>query len=95
MIRTLSAERRADVVQSVQRVATHVAAAHGLTLEFEHVEGYPVTVNDEGEYAFAKDTIVDLFGPDRYVHQRNPEMGAEDFAFVGQEVPSADPDGSA
>ena len=51
--------------------------------------GYPVTVNDEAEYAFAKDTIVDLFGPDRYVHQRDPEMGAEDFAFVGHEVPSA------
>ena len=48
-----------------------------------------MTVNDEGEYAFAKDTIVDLFGADRYVHQRDPEMGAEDFSFVGQEVPSA------
>ena len=47
-IRTLSAERRADVVAAVQRVATHVGAAHGLTVEFEHVEGYPVTVNDAG-----------------------------------------------
>src|SRR3954465_7727800 len=47
-IRTLSAERRADVVAAVGRVATHVAAAHGLSLEFEHEEGYPVTVNDVG-----------------------------------------------
>src|SRR5947208_9807189 len=47
-IRTLSAERRADVVASVQRVASHVAAAHEMTVEFEHVEGYPVTVNDPG-----------------------------------------------
>ena len=48
-----------------------------------------MTVNDEAEYAFAKDTIVDLFGADRYTHQRDPEMGSEDFSFVGQLVPSA------
>src|SRR3954464_3745426 len=47
-IRTLSPERRADVVGAVQRVAGHVAAAHELTVEFVHVEGYPVTVNDPG-----------------------------------------------
>src|SRR4029450_13121483 len=32
-IRTLSAQRRADVVAAVQRVATHVGLAHGLTVE--------------------------------------------------------------
>ena len=50
-IRTLSAERRADVVAAVRRVATQIGAAHGLTVEFEHVEGYPVTVNDAGAAA--------------------------------------------
>src|SRR3954464_7061470 len=47
-IRTLSPERRADVVASVRRVATHVGAAHGLAVDFHHEEGYPVTVNDVG-----------------------------------------------
>src|SRR4051795_12299996 len=47
-IRTLSAERRADVVTAVERVATHIGAAHGLTVDFQLVEGYPVTVNDAG-----------------------------------------------
>src|SRR4051812_23879267 len=55
-IRTLSAERRADVVASVQRVAEHVAAAHELAAEFTHVEGYPVTVNDAGVAAQVLDT---------------------------------------
>src|SRR3954464_10461887 len=44
-IRTLSAERRAAVVAAVQRVATHIGAAHGLAVDFQHEEGYPVTVN--------------------------------------------------
>src|SRR5690349_24229610 len=50
-IRTLSAERRADVIASVERVAVNIGAAHGLTVDFEHEEGYPVTVNDTGAAA--------------------------------------------
>src|SRR4051794_3347445 len=33
-IRTLSAQRRADIVASVERVATNIAAAHEMTAEF-------------------------------------------------------------
>ncbi|WP_457255616.1 M20 metallopeptidase family protein [Pedococcus sp. P5_B7] len=88
-LRSLSEKARAEMAAKIELLSTRLAGAHGLTAEVEYIPGYPVTVNDEGEYAFAKGTIVDLFGTDRYVHQRNPEMGAEDFAFVGQEVPSA------
>ncbi len=61
-IRTLSAERRADVVASVQRVATHIAAAHGLTVDFHHEEGYPVTVNDDGVAAQVLENAAALLG---------------------------------
>jgi amidohydrolase len=88
-LRSLSEKARAEMARRIELLATGLAEAHGLSAEIEYLPGYPVTVNDEDEYAFAKDTIVDLFGPDRYVHQRDPEMGSEDFAFVGQEVPSA------
>ena len=88
-VRSLSEEARAVVSRKIELLATRLAQAHGLTAEVEHLPGYPVTVNDEVEYAFAKDTIVDLFGAERYTHQRDPEMGSEDFSFVGQLVPSA------
>jgi amidohydrolase len=88
-VRSLSEEARTDVSRRIERLAVQIAAAHGLTAEVTHLPGYPVTVNDETEYAFAKATIVDLFGADRYTHQRDPEMGSEDFSFVGQRVPSA------
>ena len=88
-VRSLSPEARKAVSEKITLLAEQLAGAHGLTAEVEHLPGYPVTVNDEGEYAFAKDTIVDLFGTDRYTHQRDPEMGAEDFSFVGELVPSA------
>ena len=61
-IRTLSADRRAEVVAAVQRVATHVGAAHGLAVEFEHEEGYPVTVNDAGAAARVLEAATELLG---------------------------------
>jgi amidohydrolase len=88
-IRTLSAAQRADVVASVRRVATHVAAAHGMTVEFEHVEGYPVTVNDPGVAATVLDTATDLLGTAAGAPMRAPLMGAEDFSYVLERVPGA------
>src|SRR3954463_898208 len=61
-IRTLSAAQRAQVMASVQRVATHVAAAHEMTVEFEHTPGYPVTVNDARVAAEVLETAADLLG---------------------------------
>jgi hippurate hydrolase len=86
-IRTLSPERRADVVAAVQRVAAHVAAAHEMAAEFVHVEGYPVTVNDPGVAAQTLETAAALLGPKASVLMPVPMMGAEDFSYVLQRVP--------
>ena len=88
-IRTLSAQRRADVVAAVQRVATHVAAAHELGVEFDHQQGYPVTVNDADAAARVLATTRELLGEQAAVVLPAPLMGAEDFSYVLQEVPGA------
>lgn len=88
-IRTLSAERRRDVVTAVQRVATHVAAAHEMSLVFEHTAGYPVTVNDAGVAAQVLGAARELLGEPAGVLAPAPVMGAEDFSYVLEEVPGA------
>jgi hippurate hydrolase len=88
-IRTLSPERRRDVVAAVQRVATHVAAAHDMTLDWEHIAGYPVTVNDAGVAAQVLDTAATLLGDRAAALMPAPVMGAEDFSYVLQRVPGA------
>src|SRR4051812_48504228 len=88
-IRTLSAERRADVVASVKRVAEHVAAAHEMTVDFDHIEGYPVTVNDAGVAAQVLETAAALLGAPASTLMRAPLMGAEDFSYVLERVPGA------
>jgi hippurate hydrolase len=88
-IRTLSAQQRTDVVAAVERVATHVAAAHEMTVVFEHIAGYPVTVNDPGVAAQVLDTATALLGEPAAALMRAPVMGAEDFSYVLQHVPGA------
>src|SRR3712207_1374295 len=88
-VRTLSPERRADVVASVRRVATHVAAAHDMAVDVVHAEGYPVTANDPAVAAQVREVAGELFGRENSTTAREPLMGAEDFAYVLHRVPGA------
>ncbi|GAA2803736.1 M20 metallopeptidase family protein [Kribbella solani] len=86
-VRTFSEATRAKVARTSVQLVESMAAAHGLAVEVEYQIGYPVTVNNPDEYAFARDTIVDLFGADRFQERANPRCGAEDMSYVLNEVP--------
>ncbi len=88
-IRTLSAGRRADVVESVRRVAELVAAAHDMPADFVHEPGYPVTANDAGVAGRVAAAAAELLGPDAVPPMAEPLMGAEDFSYVLERVPGA------
>ncbi|WP_427893039.1 M20 metallopeptidase family protein [Kribbella sp. GL6] len=104
-VRTFSEVARAKVQTSSIQLVESLAAAHGLRVEAEYQVGYPVTVNDASEYAFARGVIEDLFGADRFRERPNPRCGAEDMSYVLNEVPgvylnlsacaSDDPDAAA
>ena len=51
--------------------------------------GYPVTVNDPGATARLADTGRRLLGDTRVCTMPTPIMGAEDFAYVLEQVPGA------
>ncbi|MBQ1444699.1 MAG: amidohydrolase [Renibacterium sp.] len=88
-VRSFSPETRAKAEELSVRLLEGIAAAHGLTSEvhFEHV--YPVTVNDEAEFAFTRSAIEELFGEPRFHLMENPIPGGEDFSYVLEEVPGA------
>jgi hippurate hydrolase len=88
-IRTFSPGNRDLAEAATGELVRGIASAHGLTVEVEHQRGYPVTVNDDTEHAFAVEVITDLFGSDRYVPMELPETGSEDFSFILEQVPGA------
>jgi amidohydrolase len=88
-MRSFSAGSRTRLEAESTRIVRHVAEAHGLSAEAKWVPGYPVTVNNSAEAAFAGGCVADLFGAARASTLRNPVPGAEDFSYVLQEVPGA------
>ena len=88
-VRTLSEETRSAMQERITRVATGIAAAHGLHATVDYGFGYPVTSNDPDEFDFAREVAVDLFGAERWAEMPHPELGSEDMSFVLDEVPGA------
>jgi hippurate hydrolase len=90
MVGTLRANSEAARKQGwegIERIAKNVAAAHLCAAEVAIEQGYPVTINDAGFAAFARDVATDLLGPDNYLERPAPLMAAEDFSYVLQRMP--------
>ncbi|MCU7820460.1 M20 family metallopeptidase [Kitasatospora sp. DSM 101779] len=88
-VRSFSPEARGRVVEEAVRVVRGVGEAHGMEITAVVEPGYPVTVNDAVEAAFAADTARQLLGEDRYVEMPRPVAGSEDFGVLAQLVPGA------
>jgi amidohydrolase len=88
-VRSFSAAARAAVKDAALRLVRDVATAHGLSASAEFADGYPLTVNDAGEVAFAEETVAELFGSERFLRTPDPVPGSEDFSYVLEQVPGA------
>lgn len=89
-IRAVSDQTRTIVLDGLNGVAEHVAAAHGCTAEFEQIAvSYPVTVNSEEGAQRMLDVASSVLGEDHVFRMPSPLMGAEDWSFVLNKVPGA------
>jgi hippurate hydrolase len=88
-VRSFSPEARASILDAAPRLVREIASAHGLSATAEFVDGYPVTVNDAAEVAFAEGVVAEVLGGQRYVRMPDPVTGSEDFSFVLEQVPGA------
>ena len=88
-IRAISEPTRGAVHEEVRRIAQHVAAAHGCTVDVEVRPGYPVTVNDAEFAPWVAGAAEAQLGQGRVFELPTPIMGAEDFSYILQQVPGA------
>jgi hippurate hydrolase len=87
--RTLSERTRATALEGIEKVARHIAQAHGAEAEVDLFRGFPVTVNDGRVAGLAQTVAKRLFGEEGWISMAHPMMGAEDFSYVLQKVPGA------
>ncbi|MEU5878645.1 M20 family metallopeptidase [Spirillospora sp. NPDC047279] len=88
-VRSFSPEAHARLKDRTVEVVRGIASAHGLGVDVEYFQDYPVTVNDQAEAGFVGDTVREAFGAERYFTAPQPLPASEDFSFVCDEVPSA------
>ena len=86
-VRALSDDTREELHAILRRVASNVAAAHGVEADVQIDIGYPVTVNDPSYTAFVDTIAKRTLGDDLVRPLKNPSMGGEDWAYVLREVP--------
>jgi amidohydrolase len=87
-IRTFDQKVREAIYADLKNVATHVAAAHGATVDAQvpDIEGNPVTVNDPALSARMRPSLEKVAGAQNVI-DIPLNMGAEDFARFAQEAP--------
>jgi amidohydrolase len=88
-IRTFDENVRKAIHADLANVATHVAAAHGATVDAQvpDIEGTPVLVNDAALVARMRPSLEKAAGAGNVIED-SLIMAAEDFAVFAQQVPS-------
>lgn len=88
-LRSLSPQARERLHAALARLATGIAEAHGATAKCDIIPGFPVTLCDARAVDLGESVAQGLFGPQGFHRLPAPIMGAEDFAYVLEQVPGA------
>ncbi|WNJ80162.1 M20 aminoacylase family protein [Cedecea neteri] len=88
-MRAFKKEVREALKQRVETLVHAQAESFGVKASIEVDFGYPVTINNEAQTAFALQVARDTFGPDKVADPQEVKsmMGSEDFSFMLEEVP--------
>jgi hippurate hydrolase len=87
-VRTFRTDVLDVIEQRMRTVADATAAAFDARAELSFHRNYPPVVNHPAETEFARGVMRDLVGAHN-VHEFEPTMGAEDFAYFLQAIPGA------
>lgn len=88
-IRALSTETLLELRSKVERVVTSTADTYGCNVTIQYSpDYYPPTVNDPHLYESFSRHVAEIVSTSPPILNVEPTMGAEDFSFVAEMVPS-------
>lgn len=88
-VRTFDPAVQDMVERRMGEIVDGTAAAYGVTATLTYDRGYPATVNDPDQTAFAADVARQVVGAGAVVDDASREMGAEDFGYMLEARPGA------
>jgi amidohydrolase len=87
--RAFKEEIQTHMEAEIRRIADGIAATFGIAAKVHYERRYPPTVNDAAETDITVQVARGLVGDDMVSLDKDPMMGAEDFAFMLNEKPGA------
>ena len=81
-VRTFDPDVREMVRRRLSEICTGQGSAYDVMATLTYHEGYPATVNDPAQTAFAAQTARDVVGEANVADSYGREMGAEDFSYM-------------
>lgn len=86
-VRTFTHDTLDLIERRMREIAQHTCAALDCTVDVAFHRNYPPTINHADETAFCVEVMRGIVGEQNVFDKVTPTMGAEDFAFMLQEVP--------
>lgn len=86
-VRTFTHNTLDLIERRMREISEHTCAALDCTVQFDFHRNYPPTINHAKETAFCVEVMRSIVGEENINANVTPTMGAEDFAFMLQEVP--------
>jgi len=86
-VRTFTNETLDMVEARMKEISASIAQAMGCVAKVDFQRKYPPTINSEKETQLCIEVMRSIVGSDNVDPKVTPTMGAEDFAFMLQEVP--------
>ncbi len=81
-LRALTEEVRLLAAERLQSIVESVATAHGATSKLDYFQGYPATVNNSEQTAFATEVAIAVAGRNAVDANTPALMAAEDFSYM-------------
>lgn len=87
-IRCQQNDVREFILESLEQVVKGTCQAYGADCHIDILHGLPVLINDDAVTEYARSVLVETVGEEHTFCAEKPIMGAEDFAYFAQALPS-------
>lgn len=88
-IRTLYPETRELIKGYIEETLNQICQLNGAQAKFNYFPSYPPLINDHHMTDFIQAQLTNLLGEERVAEMPQPSLGAEDFAYLAQAIPSS------
>lgn len=88
-IRCQREETRAQIIKDMESIVKGICSGYGADCQIDVLRGLPVLINEKEAVDYSAQVAEQIVGKENLMFLQNPMMGAEDFAYFAEAIPSS------